>query len=83
MHTEMSGSDMVCSCGAIRHVARDGRRGDAAMIVWRGGNIGEGRVALERWTRGATTCPACQHRACVYVVMRSTAGKKDVASARA
>jgi hypothetical protein len=80
----MNGSHTVCSCGAIREVAPpDERRGDAAIIAWRGGNIGEGRVALERWARGATTCPACQHRACVYVVTRSTAAKANVASARA
>ena len=74
--------DTVCRCGAIRRIVplEKHHRGDGPMIEWRGGNIGEGRVALERWTKGATTCPGCQHRACVYVVSRSAASDETAAS---
>jgi hypothetical protein len=75
MDGEMNATETVCRCGAIGRVAPpEEQRGDALMIEWRGGNVGEGRVALERWTRGATTCPGCQHRACVYVVSRCARG---------
>ncbi len=37
------------------------------LLVWRGGAIGAGRVAVELLPVGASVCPVCQHRVCAFV----------------
>jgi hypothetical protein len=63
--------NVECACGAIGKVLppdagyeRDLR---VPLLQWRGGNVGEGRLAVESMTAAVSTCPECEHRSCVYV----------------
>jgi hypothetical protein len=60
----------ICACGAaIRLVPVEfdsgPRRSRGPLLEWLGGRIGFDRLALEDARYGASTCPACQHRASV------------------
>jgi hypothetical protein len=61
-----------CPCGAVGLVLppdftypRDARK---PLMRWRGGRIGVDKVAVEDERRGVSACPACQHRACVFML---------------
>ena len=65
----------TCACGAVgKFVVRehdDARRERRRqMLEWRGGRVGSDRLALEDARNGVTTCPACQHRAAVFMLVR-------------
>jgi len=66
--------EVTCECGAVGHVLPPDISYRAAearerLTAWRGGRIGAGRIAIEDERRGPTACPACQHRACVYMLV--------------
>ena len=61
------------TCGAVGKLVPAGNeRGSAGgsgwRMEWRGGRIGIDKLALEDARTGVTTCPACQHRACVVML---------------
>jgi hypothetical protein len=72
---EFDAMETRCVCGAVGRallpdVGRDAGDGRVSLLEWVGGNIGAGRTALEEPSPGVVRCPACQHRACVYIVAR-------------
>jgi len=71
-----------CSCGAVGeiappHAACRPRGARGPVIAWRGGNIDPRWVVVEELSPAVSCCPACQHRACVYVVAASDAHGAD------
>jgi hypothetical protein len=57
----------VCACGAIGRILPPdfGYQDDVRMplVEWRGGNIGDGRVAVEPLPASSSSCPGCHRRA--------------------
>jgi len=70
---ELESMEACCACGAmgrLRPLDPANRQGDARipLMEWRGGKIDVGRLALENARPGVAACPACQHRACVFML---------------
>jgi hypothetical protein len=64
-----------CGCGAVGRLlppdfAYRSRDGQKPLMEWRGGRVELGRLALEDAREGETSCPACQHRSCVFMLSR-------------
>ncbi len=64
-----------CGCGAVGRLlqpdfAYGSREGQRPLMEWREGRVGFGRLALEDAREGETSCPACQHRSCVFMLSR-------------
>jgi hypothetical protein len=73
----------ACACGAVGRLApvefnTHSSPSRGPLLEWRGGRIGFGRIAVEDARTGASTCPACQHRACVFMLARTDAGDVNV-----
>lgn len=73
MARERAMSEARCACGAVGRVLGPdfgyGLREDRhPEMVWRGGRVGAGRLVVEDARAGVTTCPACQHRASVFML---------------
>ena len=73
--TEVDAMERRCMCGAVGRalppdLGRDATDIRESLLEWIGGNIGPGRTAFEEPSPGVVRCPACQHRACVYIVAR-------------
>jgi len=71
-----------CRCGAVGeiptpHAACRQRKARGPVIAWRGGNIDPRWLVIEELSPAVSCCPACQHRACVYVVAASDAHGAD------
>lgn len=67
---------MECRCGAAGMPFEAGaarRAGESPQTIWRGDRIGRGRAALEPARTGETTCPACHHRASVFLIVDEAA----------
>ncbi len=65
----------TCACGAVaKLVSSDAGGGPSGggvwHVEWSGGRIGFDKLAVEDARIGATACPACQHRACVFMLAR-------------
>ena len=68
-------SDPTCACGAVGKLVVAESSGTSAdrpsrQLEWRGGRVGIDRLALEKARDGVTACPACQHRAAVFMLVR-------------
>jgi hypothetical protein len=60
----------TCDCGAVGQLLPDPGHELSRRMEWRGGRIGLDKVALEDARAGVTTCPACQHRSCVFMLVQ-------------
>jgi len=62
----------ACACGAMGRILPPdfGYQDDACvpLVEWHGGNIGDGRVAVEPLPASRSVCPGCHRRADVYFV---------------
>jgi hypothetical protein len=75
----------TCACGAVSRfipVEFDQRtaRSRGPFLEWRGGRIGIDKLAVEGARHGVNVCPACQHRACVFMLVRQV--RTDAGDAR-